>query len=220
MKADPPQPAAAGFLLPAGTPVAIVLDERLDSAQTPPGAVVPGHLRTAIVLRGRTLARAGTTVLVTVTETRRASRDVDGEVVLRLHPVKLSDELELPLRLVHSDLSPPLVRANPEDITLPPRAQLAAGTAGVELVLPAGTVLRAHTAATIDATDPAHTVLVTPPPFTISTDKPYSAFTPIPLFTYNGTFTPPPRRGRSVATPSPSPTPTETATPSPSPTPS
>jgi hypothetical protein len=219
--ADPPQPAAAGFLLPAGTPLAVVLDERLDSSSTPPGKTVATHLRDPIVVHGRTLAVAGTSVFMTVTETRRASNNVDGEIFVRLHPVKLSDNIELPLRLAHPVLSPPLVAANPEDVVLPAREiHLLAANAGQELVLPPGTILRAHTAATLDATDPRNIVVATPPPFTISTDRPYAAFTPIPLFTYNPAFTPPPRRRRGTqATPKPSPTPSPSASPSPTPSP-
>lgn len=219
--ADPSQPAAAGFLLPAGTPEVIVLDHTINTAQIEPGDIVPAHLRQAIVLRGKTLAQAGTQVHLIVTEVRRSGNGVSGEVLLRAEPLRLNDDLSLPVRLMHPALSPLLVLANGDDVTVPAKArsELRQGT---ELILPAGTLLRARTAATVDATNAEKMVVVTPPPFTISTERPYSAFTPIPLTTYNPKFfTPAPRRGRhGRPTPSPSPSSSESSSPAPTPSPS
>ena len=217
--ADPSQAPAAGFLLSAGAPEVIVLDHSINSAQIEPGDIVPAHLRQAIVVRGKTLAAAGEPVHLVVTEVRRAGNGVSGEVVLRVEPLHLNDNLALPVRLSHPAMSPLLVLANAEDITLTAKAKGELHR-GSDLILPAGTALRAHTAATIDATDLQKIVVVTPPPYTISTDRPYSAFTPIPLVTYNpSAFTPPPRR-RGTPSPSPSPSASESVTPAPAPTPS
>jgi hypothetical protein len=218
VRADPSQPAAAGFLLSAGSPVTIVLDHTVSSAELEPGAIIPAHLREAIVLRGRTLAPAGTQMHLIVTEIRRAGNGVGGEVVFRVEPVHLADDVNLPMRLIHPSLSATLVLANPDDIVLPAKAKTLPAR-GADLTLPPGTQLRARTTLTVDATNPNKTVLASPMPYTISTDRPYAAFTPIPLTTYNPNFTPAPRR-RGRATPSPSPSPSQTATESPTPSPS
>lgn len=220
--ADPSQPAATGFLLSAGSPQTIVLDHTVSTAELEPGAIIPAHLRDAIVLRGKTLAPAGTQVHLIVTEIRRAGDGVGGEVVFRIEPVHLADDLSLPMRLIHPALSATLALANPDDVALP-KAKSQPLIRGADLTLPPGTQLRARTTLTVDATNPQKTVLASPMPYTISTDRPYAAFTPIPLTTYNpAAFTPPPRRRRGRATPSPSPSPSETASesPTPSPTPS
>lgn len=219
--ADPSQPAAAGFLLPAGTSETIVLDHTVSTADLEPGAIIPAHLRDPIVLRGKTLARAGALAQLTVTEVRRAGNGVGGEIVLHIDPVHLESGLNLPMRFVHPALSATLVLANPDDIVLPATAKSSPPLRGTDLTLLPGTQLRARTTAMLDATDPNKTVLATPLPYTISTDRPYAAFTPIPLTTYNpSAFTPPPRRrrGRARPTPSPTPSPSETASPTPNPT--
>jgi len=223
IRADPSQPAAAGFLLSAGSPQTIVLDHTVSSAEMEPGAIVPAHLRDAIVVRGKTLAPAGAPMHLIVTQIRRAGNGVGGEIVFRVEPVHLADDLNLPMRLLHPALNATLVLANPDDIVLPAKAKSSPGLSA-DLTLPPGTQLRARTTLTVDATNPNKTVLASPMPYTISTDRPYAAFTPIPLTTYNPNFTPPPRRrGRATPTPSPSPSPSQTAsespTPSPSPTP-
>src|SRR5579883_3091093 len=114
--AAPPQPAAAGVILPAGTIETIVLEQRADSASTEPGATIAARLHSAIKLRDKTLVPAGTPVHLVVTETRRAGAGVSGELFLRIEPIHLADGLSLPLRLLHPVLSPLLVAANREDI--------------------------------------------------------------------------------------------------------
>jgi hypothetical protein len=224
VRADPSQPAAAGFLLFAGSVETIVLDHTVSTAELEPGAIVPAHLRDAIVLRGKTLAKAGTPLHLIVTEVRRAGNGVGGEVVLRVESLRLDDELNLPLRLQHPALSATLVLANPDDVVLPAKARSSPPVRGSDLTLAPGTQLRARTTVTVDATDPNKTVLATPLPYTISTDRPFAAFTPIPLTTYNpAAFTPRPRRrrrGKATPSPSPSPSSSETASPTPNPTPS
>ena len=220
-RADPSQPAAAGFLLSAGSIETIVLDHTISTAELEPGAIIPAHLRDAIVLRGKTLAPAGTQVRVIVTEVRRSGDGVGGEIVLRIDPVHLEGDLNLPMRFLHPALSATLVLADPEDIVLPAKAKSSPPVRGADLVLLPGTQLRARTLETLDASDPHKTVLATPLPYTLTTDRPYAAFTPIPLTTYNpNAFTPPPRRRRGRPTPTPSPSPSETASPTPTPNPS
>ena len=221
--ADPSQPDATGFLLSAGAIETIVLDHTVSTAELEPGAIIPAHLRDAIVLRGRTLAKAGAPLRLIVTEVRHAGNGVGGEVVLHVEPLHLEGELNLPMRLLHPALSATLVLANPEDIALPAKAKSSPPVRGSDLTLSPGTLLRARTMVTLDATDPNKTVLATPLPYTLSTDRPYAAFTPIPLTTYNpNAFTPAPRRrrGRPTPSPSPSPSPSESASPTPNPTPS
>ena len=217
VRADPPHTAAAGFLLPAGTTQTIVLDQQIDSAETEPGTLVRAHLRDPIVVRGKTLAPAGAQVQLIVSATRRSSEGVSGQIMLRLEPpLHLSDGLNLPMRLLYPVLSPLLVAANTTDITLPPDAKIEQIKRGADLILPKGTMLRAKTTVTLDATNSQQDMLVAPAPYTISTEKPYAAFTPIPLVTYHPRATPPPRNRRGRGTPAPSPSSSPTATPSPS----
>ncbi len=79
---------------------------------------------------------------------------------------------------------------------------------GRELVLPVGSVLRARTNASIDATSVQHIVIATPEPFQLETDVPHSPYTPIPLFTAAPSMLNPPRRSRSTPMPTATPTPT------------
>src|SRR5579875_136632 len=221
--AAPPQPTAAGVILPSGTIETIVLDQPIDSATAQPGAAIPAHLRGPIELRGKTLAPSGASLRVVVTETRRAGAGAEGALFLRVESVPLSGAPPLPLRLLHPYLTPPLVAANPKDIVLPNNAK-PQPKAGQDLVLPRGTMLAARTTATLDATQADGVRLMTPAPYTLSTDAPYSAFTPIPLATLdpNRPSAPPGRgrgrRGRPTPSPSPSPSPTESISPSPNPT--
>jgi hypothetical protein len=216
--ADPSQQTAVGFLLPAGTAETIVLDQAIDSAQIQPATIVNGHLRSPIVLRGKVLAPADTPIRMVVTATRRAGDGVSGEVVLRVEPVGLQGGISLPVHLVHPALSPLLVLANPQDIVISTHARGELHQ-GKDLMLPRGTLFRAATSATLDATNPEKIVVATPPPYTISTDRPYSIFTPIPLTTYNPHASPPPGRRRGRRKPEPSPSPSGTASESPAPTP-
>jgi hypothetical protein len=154
-------------------------------------------------------------VHLVVTATRRAGAGVSGELFLRIEPIHLADGLSLPLRLLHPVLSPLLVAANREDIVFPANARTLPKD-GSDLILPVGTILRATTTATLDATNPDRITLQTPPPYTLSTTEPYAAFTPIPLFTYDPHGTPVPRKGKrpqtGTITPSPSPVPSVFAT--------
>ena len=209
-RAVPPQTTAAGVILPAGTSEMLVLDQSIDSATTQPGATIPAHLRNAIVLHETVLARAGAPVRLRVTQTRRAGAGVGGQIVLRVEPLELAGGIALPLQLVHRALTPVLVAANPQDVALPLKEK---PKAGADLMLPPGTLLRARTSATLDASNPNQTKVTSPPPYTFSTDQPYAAFTPIPLYTLNPHYTPPPGRRRGKAAPKPSPSPSPSPTP-------
>ena len=217
VSADPPQSSAAGYLLPAGTVVTLVVDHSINSAQIEPGAIVPAHLRDSLELRGHVIARSGEQVHLVVTEVRRAGNGVSGEVIFRVDPIRLTEDLHLPVHLMHSALSPLLVLGNSEDIGVSAKAKAELHQGG-ELILPAGTTMRARTMETVDASDPNKTILMTPPPYTMSTDRPYSAFTPLPLITYDPAYAPTGRRRRGP-TPSPSPNPADTTTPTPTPSP-
>lgn len=203
--AAPPQTPAADVILPAGTTEMLVLDQGIDSATTQPGATIAAHLRTAIVLRENALARAGAPVHLRVTETRRAGAGVGGEIVLLVEPLELAGGIQLPLQLAHRAITPVLIAANPQDVALPHSKEKP--KPGADVLLPRGTLLRARTSATLDASNPGQTKVSSPPPYTFSTDQPYAAFTPIPLYTLNPQYTPSPGgRGRGAPKPSPSPT--------------
>jgi len=222
LDAAPPQTTAAGVILPAGTIETIVLDQAASSATTQPGAVIQAHLLGTIVLHGRVLVDAGTPVRLVVTERRRAGNGASGELFLRVDPLQLEGGIWLPLQLLHPVLSPLLVAHDTQDITLPRAAKMP--EPNDDVILPSGTRLRARTAATIDASNPDHTILRTPAPFIYSTDEPYSPFTPIPLATLGPRPSTPPRgrqrgrRGKPTPRPSPTESPTSTPTPTAAPT--
>lgn len=75
------------------------------------------------------------------------------------------------------------------------------------MVLPAGSILRAETAATIDASDPRAIVLSTPPPFSSTYDVPHADLTAPPFYTPAPMRPHPLPRGKPTLPPKPPPSP-------------
>jgi hypothetical protein len=211
-----PTPAPSGATLPFGSSILFVLDDAVNSGSTPIGTTVRMHLRSPLVVNGVTLAPAGTPGSFSVVSTRKAqSGDVDGAIQIYVDPLPLSERhLTLPLRAVHEYLTRELTGGQlstraatdtVEDVFVPYAFLYQVLRKGHQMIMPVGTVLRAETAATIDATNPAEIVLATPPPFVSNYDAPHSDLTPAPFFT---PAPQPPRRRRgrpTVAPRSPSP---------------
>jgi hypothetical protein len=89
---------------------------------------------------------------------------------------------------------------------------------GRELTLPRGSIVRARTDASIDASSVQHVIIATPAPYQLETDVPHAVFTPIPLYTASPSMLNPPRHSRAKPTPTPEATATPTVAPSPAPT--
>ncbi len=175
----------------AGTLLDLVLDEAIDSRSTPAGTLVKVHLEKPLEVGGIVLAAAGAPGNLKVVAARKADApDHDGSLEIYLEPFPLAGHGLLPLRAVAEFLT----------------VEAGAGRKARDLTLPAGSIVRARTGATIDATNPAAIAIIMPAPFVTNTDPIHSDFTPIPLFTFAPA---PPKRPR----PSPSPSPSASATP-------
>ena len=204
----------------AGTSLNLVLDEAIDSRSTPAGALVKVHLEKSLEVGGIVLAVAGAPGTLKVVAARRASApDRDGALEIYLEPFPLAGHGVLPLRAVAEFLTVEVSAGQAstndltdlaKDVAIPGHAIYRAVRKGRDLTLPAGSIVRARTGATIDATNPAAIAVVIPPPFVTNTDPIHSDFTPIPLFTFAPV---PPKRPKPSPSPSASPSPSSDATP-------
>ncbi len=182
--------------MPFGSSIYFVVDQAVNSASTPSGTTIKMHLRAPLIVNGITLAPAGTPGSFTVVSTHKAqSGDVDGAVQIFVNPVGLPGRnLTLPLRAVHEYLTREMSAGQlstrgamdtAEDVFVPYAFLYQILRKGHQMVMPVGTILRAETAATIDASNPGNVVLATPPPFVSNYDAPHSDLTPAPFFTAN-----------------------------------
>ena len=222
--------ATTGATLPYGSTLLLVLDDKIDSGSTRPATVIHMHLKNALIVAGTVVAPAGTPATLSIITTQGArSGDIDGVVQIHLDPLVLSGGgAPLPIRAYHEYLNIELTsgqqstRATTDtvaDIFIPYHALYHAFRRGRQLVLPVGSVLRAQTAATIDASDPRHVVLSTPPPFVSNYDTPHAELTAPPLYTPAPMRPRPLPRGKPTLPPTPQPTPVPTATAAPTVTP-
>lgn len=211
----------AGAFLPVGAPIEFVLDDTVNSKKTQAGTMARIHLSKALVVGGVELAPAGAPGSLRVVSTRAAQApDTDGAVQIDLQPLALpGGRGTLPISVTKAFItieqtsgqqSTRGVMDTVEQILLPVAAIAQSFRKGRELVLPPGTIIRARTDASIDASHPATVVIATPAPFKLNTDVPHSGFTPIPLYTV------PTPQPRTPAAPKPSATATPAATSSPS----
>ncbi len=212
---------AFGTKLPAGTTLAFVLDDPISSSKTRPGTRIRMHLRDALILSGRTVAAAGSPAgLAIVTTSKAQTGDVDGAVQIYLEPFSLPGrDLKLPLRAYHEyltvdrtagELSTRSATDQVADVFVPYHILYHMFRPGRQLMLPAGSILRAEADATLDASDPDRLVIATPPPFVSNYDTPHADLTPAPLFTPAPTTPRPLPKGRSTLPPRPSPSATAT----------
>jgi hypothetical protein len=213
--AGPTSTPFEGEVLPVGSPLLFVLDDKISSASTPAGSVIKMHLKDPLVVNGSTVAPAGTPGTFTVIATRKsASGDQDGAIQVHFAPLDLGDGRTLPIRADHEYLT--IERTGGQlatrgtvdtlsDIFVPYYVLYQIFRKGQQMVLPRGAVLRAETAASVDASDPKAVAIRTPAPFTLGNDPVHADYTPVPLFTY--VPTPPPKK-------KPTPSPKPTATPS------
>ncbi|MEO6913663.1 MAG: hypothetical protein ABI182_06545 [Candidatus Baltobacteraceae bacterium] len=216
--APTPIPADA-VVLPAGTSLFFVLDDRIDSAHSRAASIARIHLKDALVLGGVTIAPAGSPGEIRIVDTAAAQiGNVDGSVDIYFEPLKLRDGQFVPLSTPSSHLTIQMTAGAAEtagiedtikNIIIPYHFLYSAFRKGSNLVLGPGTLIRAHTAARIDASKPGIVSISSPPPFTTDIEKPYSAFSPSPFATVPPTLPPNPPKPK----PSPSAVPTPSATP-------
>ena len=213
--------ASPRSVLPYGSPIFFVIDDKVNSGTTAPGTVVHMHLRDPLVLQGTTIALAGTPATFTVVNVSKAeSGDVNGAIQIHLDPLTLAGGLTLPLRAYHEYLTMEMTGGQIatrsttdtiEDVFIPyaPLYQLL--RKGHQMVLPVGSVLRAETDATLDATHPKALVISTPPPFVSNFDPPHADLTAAPFYTPTPMRPHPLPHGRPTLPPKPSPSPETSA---------
>ncbi|GAC1542304.1 MAG: hypothetical protein NVS3B16_07110 [Vulcanimicrobiaceae bacterium] len=219
-------PVVPGVTLPFGSTILLVLDDKIDSGSTKSGTIVRMHLRAPLIANGATIAPAGTPATLAIVSTRGArSGDVDGAVQIHLDPIALPGHAEaLPVRAYHEFLT--IERTAGQDATRGTTDTLAdifvpyhmlyhAFRRGRQLVLPPGSVLRAQTGATIDASDPKAFVLTTPPPFVSTNDVPHADLTAPPYYTPAPGRPKPLPKGKPTLPPTSAPTVTPVETPAP-----
>jgi len=222
-----PHPSTFGYL-PAGSPIEFVLDQRVDSKGTQPGSSIPIHLAKPLVVGAVEIAPAGATGTLKVVSTHPAlAPDVDGSIRIEIDPLTLPGRGTLPVTPVHEFVNIDRTAGQEStggladsavEVFVPIYAIAKVFRKGRELTLPRGSILRARTDASIDASSPQNVIIATPAPYKLETDVPHAVFTPIPLFTASPSMlNTHPRHSR--ATPGPTPTPTATATVAPSPAP-
>lgn len=209
-------PSSPGATLPFGSQLFFVLDDRIDSGSTKPGTVVHMHLRAPLEVNGAIVAPAGTPATLSVVTTRHAqSGDIDGAVQIHLDPLALPGRGDaLPVRAYHEYVTIEMTggqratRSTTDtvgDIFIPYHSLYHALRRGRQLVLPVGSVLRAQTAATIDASNPQAIVLTSPPPFVSNYDAPHADLTPAPYYTPAPIRPKPLPKGKATLPPSPPP---------------
>ncbi len=223
--ATPERSTESGTTLPYGSQLDFVLDDKVNSGTIVPGTTVHMHLRKALVVNGVTLADAGAPATFSVITARKAhSGDEDGAIQIHLDPLALPGRnMSLPVRAYHEyltvdhttgQLSTLEATDTIADIFIPGHVIYHALRSGRQMVLPEGSILRAETDATIDATIPSHIVFATPPPFVSHFDLPHADLTAPPFYTPAPARPHPLPKGKSTLPPSPVPTPTATDAPS------
>jgi hypothetical protein len=221
-----PEPAFTGAVLPYGSPILFVLDDKINSGSTAPGTTIHMHLKSPLVVGGQVLASAGAPATFTVVTTAKAQTgDVDGAIQIHLEPFALPGRnVLLPVRAYHEYLTIEMTagqlatRGTTDDIAdvfVPYHSLYHALRKGHQMVLPAGSILRAETDATIDASKPGSLTIATPPPFVSTFDAPHADLTAAPFYTPAPMRPHPLPKGKPTLPPreaSPSPVPTSTPT--------
>jgi hypothetical protein len=178
-------------VLPLGSSLFFVLDDRLSSKYNRTGDAVRAHLRDALVLNGTTVAAAGAPLIIKIDDVHGAKApDEDGSLDVYFQPLTLSNGSALPLHTPTSHLS---IRVSAgeastagiadtlKDIFIPYHYLYRAFRKGAELELGPGTLLRARTGATIDASKAGVISLIAAPPVATSVDTPHADYKPMPL---------------------------------------
>jgi hypothetical protein len=222
-----PHPSAFAYL-PTGSPIEFVLDQRVDSKGTQPGSSIPIHLAKPLVVGGIELAAAGTKGTLKVVSTNPAlAPDVDGSIRIEIDPLTLPGRGSLPVTPLHEFVnidrtaghdSTGTLADEAVEVFVPLYSIAKVFRKGRELTLPRGSIVRARTDASIDASSVQHVIIATPAPYQLETDVPHAVFTPIPLYTASPSMLNPPRHSRAKPTPTPEATATPTVAPSPAPT--
>ncbi len=193
-------------VLPLDSSLFFVLDGTI-SSQMKPGSAVRAHLRDPLVLRGRTIAAAGSPVQIQVYEATPAHMaNEDGSVDIYFEPLMLGGGKSIPLTTPTAHIDPHVsagayntraVTDTVGDIFIPGHYFYHLLRKGRNVDLHPGTVLRARTAASVMLAGGV-VVIATPQPFLTVRDTPHPAFVPAPLITPPGFQMPTPKPSPSV----------------------
>ncbi len=216
-KASPtPSPQPGGNVLPFDSTVLFVLDDPISSKGAKTGQLVRAHLKSALVVGGRTVAPTGAPEQIRIVDVSPAGiADTYGFVDIYFEPLALPDGRMLPLRAPVARLAPNVSTGHEStveaedtvgDIFVPYYALWQIFRNGKNFVLKVGSELPARTEATISAQPNGTIGIVTPPPLPPGSYVPNSSFPVIPMATPIG------------GTPQPKHPPTPSARPSPTPT--
>ncbi len=193
-------------VLPLDSSLFFVLDDAI-SSRLKAGSTVRAHLRDPIVLRGKTIAPAGTPVEIEISQSNAAHMgNEDGSVDIYFKSLSLPDGQSIPLTTPTGHIDPHMsigqqnTRAAVDtigDIFIPGHYIYHMLRKGHDVTLGAGTVLRARTAASATIAGGA-LIIATPQPFLSAGDAPHSAFSPAPIYTPPGFILPTPKPTPSV----------------------
>ena len=228
-----PAPSAipsGATVLPLGSSLFFVLDDRISSKTNRSGDVVRAHLRDALVLNGSTIAPAGAPMFIKIADVHGArAPDEDGSVDIFFDSLTLSNHAMLPLHAPTSHLSVRVsageastanITDQVKDVFIPYHYLYRMFRKGAELQLETGTLLRARTAATVDATKGGKVSIISAPPISTSIDPVHSDYKPRPITTMPPTKEPLPTVAPKITpTPSPGPSACGPVTPAPPATP-
>jgi len=200
-----------------------VLDDPISSKASQKGQLVRAHLKSAIVVGGRTIAPEGTPAQIRIVDTSAADiGDVYGFVDIFFEPLPLADGRLLPIRAQATRLSPRVSGGHEStveaedtvgDIFVPYYGFYQIFRKGKNFVLPAGSDIPARTEATVAAQRNGAIAIVTPRPMPVATNVPAATFPVEPMATPIGQDLQPPH-SRPLATPSAAPATAPAITPS------
>lgn len=221
-KPSPSPTAPPANALPFDSTLLFVLDDPISSKSSKPGENVRAHLKSAIVVNGRTVAPAGAPGQIRIVAVSGSDiEDKYGFVDIFFEPLALPDGRVLPLRAPVARLEPrdsagheSTVEAEDTvgDIFVPYYTLWQIFRHGKNFVLSPGSELPARTEATITSQANGTIAIVTPRPLPQGSEVPDATFPLSPLATPLPTAIPVPKV-RYTPSSSPSPIPSSTPTP-------
>ncbi len=224
-----PSPTAPPVnVLPFDSTLLFILDDPIASNSSRAGQIVRVHLKSPIVVSGKTVAPAGTPGQIRIVAVSGSDiEDKYGFVDIFFEALTLPDGRVLPLRAPVARLEPrdsagheSTVEAEDTagDIFVPYYTLWQIFRRGKNFVLSPGSELPARTEATITSQANGTIAIVTPRPLPQGSEVPDATFPLSPLATPLPTYAPIPKvRQTPSPTPWPSPSPPSTAAPTPTP---
>jgi hypothetical protein len=224
-----PSPTAPPVnVLPFDSTLLFILDDPISSSSSKTGQMVRVHLKSPIVVSGKTVAPAGAPGQIRIVNASGSDiEDKYGFVDIFFEPLALPDGRILPLRAPTTRLEPRVSSGHETtveaedtvgDIFVPYYELWQIFRHGKNFVLKTGSEVPAQTEATITAQANGTIAIVTPRPLPQGSEVPDATFPLSPLATPLPTAEPIPKvRPTPSPTPWPSPSPPSTAAPTPTP---